>query len=118
LNYPKFKATVHLSYKPVMNNIAEYIEDSRNFAVKHQIKATGMNESVIIRDSARVYGLMYDIEGNTASSLQFYITDSTKHFMRGALYFDARTNIDSLKIVIDFIREDILHLIETAKWKS
>lgn len=118
LSYPKFKATVHLSYKPVENNISSYIEDSRNFAVKHQIKATGMNESVIIRDSARVFGLMYDIEGNTASSLQFYITDSTKHFMRGALYFDARTNIDSLKIVIDFIRQDILHLIETASWKS
>ncbi len=118
LDFPKFKATIHLSYKQVENNISTYLEDSRNFAVRHQIKATGMNESVIIRDSSRVYGLLYDIEGNTASSLQFYITDSTNHFLRGALYFNASPNTDSLKLVIDFIREDVIQLIKTARWKK
>jgi gliding motility-associated lipoprotein GldD len=76
-----------------------------------------MNESVIIRDSSKVYGLLYDIEGNTASGLQFYLTDSTHHFLRGALYFNASPNIDSLKLVLDFIREDVLQLIKTTKWK-
>ncbi len=118
LNFPQFKATVHLSYKVVQNNISTYLEDARSFAVRHQIKATGMNETVIIRDSARVYGLLYDIDGNTASSLQFYLTDSTKHFLRGALYFNASPNTDSLKLIIDFIREDVLHLIKTARWKK
>ncbi len=118
LDFPQFKATVHLSYKKVENNIALYLEDARGFAVKHQIKATGMDESIIIRDSANVYGLLYDIEGNTASSLQFYLTDSTNHFLRGALYFNAAPNIDSLRMIIGFIREDVLQLIKTAKWKE
>jgi gliding motility-associated lipoprotein GldD len=117
IEFPRFKATIHLSYKAVNNNISTFLEDARNFAVKHQIKATGMNETVIIRDSSKVYGLLYDIEGNTASSLQFYVTDSTRHFLRGALYFNASPNIDSLKIVLDFIRQDVLNMIKTTKWK-
>jgi gliding motility-associated lipoprotein GldD len=117
IDFPQFKATIHMSYKKVENNIGTYLEDARAFAVKHQIKATGMNESVIIRDSSKVYGLLYDIEGNTASSLQFYLTDSTNHFIRGALYFNASPNTDSLKLVIDFIRQDVIQLIKTTKWK-
>jgi gliding motility-associated lipoprotein GldD len=88
------------------------------FANKHQVKATGLEETVVLRDSAKVYGLLFDIAGNTASSLQFYLTDSTHHFLRGALYFNAKPNIDSLKIVVDFIREDVLHLINTTRWKN
>ena len=117
IEFPQFKATIHMSYKKVENNIGTYLEDARAFAVKHQIKATGMNESVIIRDSSKVYGLLYDIEGNTASSLQFYLTDSTNHFLRGALYFKASPNTDSLKLVIDFIRQDVIQLITTTRWK-
>jgi gliding motility-associated lipoprotein GldD len=109
LVFPLHKATLHLSYKKVTNTISQYIEDSRDFAVRHQIKATGLNESVIYRDSSKVYGLLYDIEGNTASSVQFYLTDSTHHFLRGALYFNVSPNIDSLKLVVDYLRKDIIH---------
>lgn len=121
LEFPQFKATVHLSYKDVSGpgmNLNRFLEDSRDFAIRHQIKATGLDETVVIRDSAKVYGLVYDIAGNTASSIQFYLTDSTKHCLRGALYFNTVPNIDSLKIVIDFIRKDILHLVQTTKWKN
>lgn len=119
MEFPQFKATVHLSYKAVTDtSLNTYFEDSRDFAIRHQIKATGLEESVVIRDSAKVYGLVYDIAGNTASSVQFYLTDSTNHFLRGALYFNTVTNIDSLKIVIDFIREDILRMVQTCKWKN
>lgn len=119
LEFSQFRATLHLSYKEVTDtNLNQYFEDSRDFAIRHQIKATGLEESVVIRDSAKVYGLVYDIAGNTASSVQFYLTDSTKHFLRGALYFNTVTNIDSLKIVIDFIRQDILHMVQTCKWKN
>jgi gliding motility-associated lipoprotein GldD len=76
-----------------------------------------LDEIVVLRDSAKVYGLVFDIAGNTASSLQFYLTDSTKHFMRGALYFNTKPNIDSLQIVVDFIKKDVLHLINSTKWK-
>jgi len=118
IEFPSYKATIHLSYKTVNNNVADYIEDSHNFANRHQIKATGLEETVIARDSAKVYGLLFDIAGNTASSIQFYLTDSTQHFLRGALYFNAVPNIDSLKIVIDFIRQDVIHLINTTSWKT
>ena len=119
LNFTQFKATLHLSYKEVSDtNLNRFFEDSRDFAIRHQIKATGLDEMVVIRDSSKVYGLIYDIAGNTASSVQFYLTDSTKHFLRGALYFNTVPNIDSLKIVIDFIRKDILHLVQTTKWKN
>ena len=107
INFPKFNAQIHLSYKIVTNNLDTILDQSRDFAIKHQIKATGLDETVIIRDSAHVYGLVYDISGNTASNIQFYLTDSTHHFMRGALYFNAIPNIDSQKVVVDFIRKDI-----------
>jgi gliding motility-associated lipoprotein GldD len=102
----------------VNNDLGKHIENSHYFANKHQIKATGLEETVIARDSAKVYGLLFDISGNTASSLQFYLTDSTHHFLRGSLYFNSVPNIDSLKIVVDFIRKDVLHLINTAAWKK
>ncbi|MCC6369447.1 MAG: gliding motility lipoprotein GldD [Bacteroidia bacterium] len=117
LEFPQFRATVHLSYKPVENNIAKYLDDSHDFANRHQVKATGLDEITILRDSARVYGLLFDISGNTASSLQFYLTDSTKHFLRGALYFNSVPNIDSLKVVVDFLKKDVMHMINTTKWK-
>lgn len=118
LVFPKFNATIHLSYKTINDNIAEYLEDSHNFANRHQIKATGMDEVAVLRDSAKVYGLIFDIDGNTASSLQFYLTDSTRHFLRGALYFNSVPNSDSLKIVINFIKKDVLHLVNTTRWKK
>ncbi|PBQ34150.1 gliding motility lipoprotein GldD [Sphingobacteriaceae bacterium] len=118
LEFPKFKATIHLSYKAVNNDLANHLENSHYFANKHQVKATGLDEVVILRDSAKVYGLLFDIAGNTASPLQFYLTDSTKHFLRGALYFNSVPNIDSLKIVVDFIRADVLHMINSTSWKK
>jgi gliding motility-associated lipoprotein GldD len=118
VNFPRFNAQIHISYKSVTNNLDTFLNDSRDFAIKHQIKATGLDETIIVRDSAKVYGLVYDISGNTASNVQFYLTDSTRHFMRGALYFNTVPNIDSLKIVVDYLRKDILHLIQTFKWKG
>ena len=118
VNYPKFNAQLHLSYKVVNNNLKTYLDDSRDFAIKHQIKATGLDETVIIRDSSKVFGLVYDISGNTASNIQFYLTDSTKHFLRGALYFNSIPNVDSLKIVVDFLRKDIIQMIKTFEWKD
>ncbi len=118
VNFPRYNAQIHLSYKVVTNNLDTFLNDSRDFAIKHQIKATGLDETVIIRDSSQVYGLVYDISGNTASNVQFYLTDSTHHFMRGALYFNVVPNIDSLKIVVDFLRKDIIHMIKTFEWKG
>lgn len=118
LEFTPFKATLYLSYKAVNNNLSTYLDDAHEFANRHQIKASGVEQIAIVKDSAKVYGLLFDIGGNTASSVQFYLTDSTRHFLRGSLYFNCNPNSDSLKIVIDFLRKDILHLIETTHWKD
>lgn len=118
LDFPTLRGTLHLSYKPVNNNIQIYLEDTYTLASKHQIKASGIEEKLVSVDSSKVYGLIYEIGGNAASSIQFFLTDSTKHFIRGAMYFNAPPNTDSIAPVLDFVRRDIYHLIETFEWKE
>lgn len=118
VKYPMYKAQLYLSYGAVNNNLPSYLKDARELAVRHQVKASGLEQQVIMRDSAKVYGLLYDIEGNTASAVQFYLTDSTKNFLRGSLYFNCPPNIDSLQIVINYLRQDVLHMIQTFTWKN
>jgi gliding motility-associated lipoprotein GldD len=115
--FPGYRGTLHISYKEVRDNIAEYAEDSRKLAFKHAVKADAIDERMFINERERVYGILYDIKGNSASSLQFYLTDSSHHFFRGALYFAVQPNKDSLAPVIDYFREDIINLIETFTWK-
>ncbi len=117
IDFPKYKGTIHISYKVVENNIQQYIEDSRTLVYKHTIKADAIKETLYKNDEKKVYGILYDIKGNTASSLQFFLTDSINHFYRGALYFNTRPNKDSLNPVINFIKEDITYLIESFEWK-
>jgi gliding motility-associated lipoprotein GldD len=118
LNFPSFNGTLHLSYKAVNGNIQQYLEDTYTLASKHQIKASGIEEKLIYRDSSHVYGLIYEIEGNAASAIQFYLTDSTKHFIRGALYFNEVPNIDSIAPVLAFVKTDIYKMIQTFEWKN
>ena len=116
IQFPNFNATIHLSYNEVKNNLSKFTEDSRTLTNKHIIKASGIDET-IIANPHHVYGVKFNIEGNTASSVQFYATDSTYHFLRGALYFNVPPQVDSLYPVIRFVEADIDHLIETLKWK-
>ena len=85
--------------------------------MKHISKASGMEEKAIENKSKRVYGIYYDVKGNSASSVQFYLTDSSTNFIRGALYFYAVPNPDSIAPVLSFIEEDVKHLIESFSWK-
>ncbi|HIA37141.1 MAG TPA: gliding motility lipoprotein GldD [Flavobacteriales bacterium] len=125
IEFPKFKGTLHLSYFDMTENLQpnnsnkleKYLEDSRSLAYKHTIKAHSINEEKIERKKDQVHGIIYQIDGlNTASSIQFFLTDSTKHFIRGALYFNVVPRNDSLAPVISFVKSDIYHLIETFKW--
>jgi gliding motility-associated lipoprotein GldD len=118
IEFPQFKGTIYVSYKPVKGNLVEYLEDTRTFVMKHIPKADAIEDSLVSRPDARVYGLLYDIEGSGAASpCQFFVTDSASRFLRGALYFNVTPNNDSLAPVIDFIREDIRHMIKTFRWK-
>lgn len=116
LEIPQHKAEVHLSYKKVENNLRKLTEDSRELAYKHSIKADAIDERIFVNPEKKVYGTIYLIDGNTASPLQFYLTDSTTHFLRGALYIREVPNIDSIRPVIDFLTPDVIHLIETTEW--
>ena|SRR3990172_1018001 len=118
INYERFNATLYLSYKTIINNLDSMLEQSRTLAIQHQQKANAMRESPVMNDSAKVYGLIYEFGGNTASSIQFYLTDSTKNFVRGALYFYARPNSDSLAPVYNFLKEDIYKMIESFEWRK
>ena len=115
--FQKNKAKLHLSYKPVQNNLQALTEDSRELAYKHSIKASAINEKLFINNEKKVYGTIYEIKGNAASPLQFHLTDSTSHFLRGSFYISEIPNYDSLRPVIQFIDDDIYHLIETLSWK-
>jgi len=116
--YPEFKGSVHLSYKEVTANLAELLEDTRLLVMKHIPRATAIRELPVMDPDHHIYGMIYDIRGSgTASPYQFYLTDSTRHFLRGALYFRVTPNNDSLAPVIDFIIQDIDHLMETLEWK-
>jgi gliding motility-associated lipoprotein GldD len=117
LKVPAHKAEINISYKKVDKNLAQLLEDSRTLAYKHSVKADAINERVFVNPEKKVYGTIYMIDGNAASPLQFYLTDSTKNFLRGALYIREVPNIDSLRPVIDFLTPDVIRLIETTEWK-
>ncbi len=119
IEYPQYKATIYLSYKEVdnNNNLSKYINDSREFVYKHTIKADAIIEDVYVNSEKNVYGVKYDIKGDAASNTQFFLTDSTKNFIRGALYFNVVPNKDSLAPVLSYINDDIVHIIETFEWK-
>jgi gliding motility-associated lipoprotein GldD len=118
INFPAYKGKIHLSYKKVDGNLIEYLEDSRQFVMKHIPKASAIDDSLIYDRERNVYGIIYQIEGmGAASPCQFFITDSINHFVRGALYFDVVPNNDSLAPVISFIREDIEHILSSFEWK-
>lgn len=116
LKFPEFKGILHLTYKSLDNDLEKYMEDSRALAYKHTIKAEAISEQVFINPEKKIYGILYEIKGNAASPFQFFATDSTKHFLRGSFYFNVFPNKDSLAPVFEFIRPDIIHLIETIEW--
>ncbi len=118
ISYPQFQGTLYMSYKNVDGNLNKYLEDTRNMVMKHIPKASSIENQQYENDITRVYGLTYTILGVAAASpYQFYLTDSTNHFVRGALYFNTVPNNDSLAPVIDFLKEDINHMIETFEWR-
>ena len=119
LVFSSFNAKVHLSYKPVNNNLASLLEDAHKLVNKHIPKANAINEQLFINEEKGVYGIAYSIKGvDAASPFQFYLTDSTHHFLRGALYFNVRPNNDSLAPVISFLQADIQKLIESFEWND
>jgi gliding motility-associated lipoprotein GldD len=118
ISWPKLHGRVYCTYLPVKGNLDGMIADSYRFASKHEMKASALRRTPLRFPDHNVYGLFYDIEGEAASQVQFYLTDSTNHFFRGALYFDHKPNPDSIAPVLNFVKQDILHFVESLQWKS
>lgn len=119
LFYPEFVAEVHITYKPINNNrdsLRSNIDDAYKLTAKHQIKASSIEETIIQTPSGKFVSIA-ELEGDVPSQFQFYTTDSTKHFLRGALYFRTATDNDSLAPVIDYVKRDIIHSLNTLDWE-
>lgn len=119
LAYPAYNAKLHLSYKEITSDtsLRYFQQDCHRMAYTHAIKAESINERYFHQKESKIFGLIYFIEGNTATSTQFFVTDSTKHFLRGSLYFNQHPDKDSLAPIIDYLRKDIINLMGTIEFK-
>lgn len=120
LSFARFNARLHMTYYDI-NSKNEYqglIEDARTLAFKHTVKANAIDQKIINYPEKKLYGVYYAIEGNTASSVQFFLTDSIGHYFRAALYFNEKPQYDSIQPVVSFIKEDLDRMIDTFKWKN
>lgn len=135
IDVPSFNARIYLSYKTIggrssfkvktdqgykdstsLNTFENLREDAYKITFKHTVKASSIEDSTFITPQG-IGGVFFNVGGNAATGKQFFVTDTIKHFLRGALYFDATPNEDSLGIVYDFLQKDMLHLINTLQWK-
>jgi len=117
--YPELKANVHVTYKRIMNNdelLKEFLNDAYVLTSKHQIKAYAIDEVLTTNPQGNT-AVIVELDGEVPSQMQFTITDSTRNFLRGALYFNTKVHNDSLRPAIEYMKKDILHLINTFDWK-
>lgn len=117
INLGQFNGMLHLSYVVIDNNLADLIAYSVDKVREHQVKASAIQDSMIFIPEQKVYGTFYEFYGNAATPFQFHYTDSTNHFIRGTVYFNASPNFDSIYPVLQYIKTDLVHLIGSNKWK-
>ncbi|HEY9048297.1 MAG TPA: gliding motility lipoprotein GldD [Ohtaekwangia sp.] len=118
--YPALKANVHVTYKSINHNnklLKEFLDDAYTLTAKHQIKAYAINE-VITKTPSGKTAVIAELEGEVPSQFQFTVTDSSKNFLRGALYFNTQVANDSLAPAIEYMKKDIMHMINTLEWKN
>ncbi|SDE53805.1 gliding motility lipoprotein GldD [Riemerella columbipharyngis] len=118
ISYPKMNAYVFMTFFNLKNDLEAHIKESEKMVYKHTIKATSIQTQSFSFPKKKVYGNFYILSGPTASNVQFYITDSTKYFVTGDLSFNTRPKPDSLAPAVDYIKNDLQHLIDTFQWKQ
>ncbi|MBT8259361.1 MAG: gliding motility lipoprotein GldD [Bacteroidia bacterium] len=116
--YPSLKGTIYLTYQSVDNNLEALLTDAQNITQKHTIKADEIVEQPFQSAKNNVFGMFYEVGGDAASQSQFYVTDSTRHFITGSLYFYAKPNYDSILPAAYYLQNDIRHIMETIKWNK
>ncbi len=118
LDYPMMKGSIYLTYKPVTDNLDTLLIDAQKLSYEHVVKADNIVEQPFINDEDGVYGMFYEVSGNAASQSQFYVTDSTNHFVTGSLYFYAKPNYDSILPAAMYLQNDIRRIMESLRWKE
>ncbi len=118
IDYPKMKAKVFITYFPIKNDFDLHVKESEKMVYEHTIKASAIDTKSFNFPDRKVFGNFYELQGPTASNLQFFATDSTKHYLTANLYFNTRPKPDSLAPAINYIKDDLRHLIETLEWKK
>ena len=118
IDFPDFDGRLHMSYKIIgPNQFNKLVEDAFKMTSKHTIKATSIDE-LPVKGGTGVTGFVFDVGGNAATGKQFFVTDSLRHFLRGALYFNSTPNYDSIQPVEQFLYKDMQHLIQTLRWRN
>ncbi|MCR9063642.1 MAG: gliding motility lipoprotein GldD [Cytophagales bacterium] len=120
VRYPELNSLIQFTYKPLngdLNKLSKHIDDAFKLAGKHHVKATSQKEQVVeLKNGKRAVTI--ELEGEVPSHFQFYMTDTSKHYLRGALYLMEPTLNDSLRPVIEYMKEDCWHILETLTWKK
>ena len=118
IHFKGFDGMIHLSYIKMDTILSAYVNYVLDKIDEHKVKATAIYDSVFINNETKVYGTFFELQGNVASPFQFYLTDSTTIFMNGIIYFNTRPNYDSIKPVLNFVREDLYKIMKTTQWSK
>lgn len=118
INYPAMKAKVFITYFPIKNDFALHVKEAEKMVYEHTVKASSIQTKSFSYPEKKVYGSFYELKGQSASNIQFYATDSTRHFVTANLYFNTRPKPDSLAPAVDYIKKDIIHMLDTFEWKN
>ena len=118
LEYPQMKGAIFLSYRPLNNDLDKLIQEAKRFSYEHAVKADNIVEQPFVNTESKVYGSMFEVQGNAASQTQFFVTDSTNHFLTGSVYFYSKPNYDSILPAAAYLQNDIRNIMETLRWKK
>ena len=116
IKYPKLKASIDITYRPIENNLKELLIESEKLVFEHTVKADQISSNDFLNKGKKVFGTVHEITGNAASQIQFHATDSSKHFIKGALFFYTKPNYDSILPAVDYIKKDIATIMESMEW--
>lgn len=118
LEYPQMNGAIFLSYRPLNNDLDKLIQEAKRFSYEHAVKADNIVEQPFVNPESKVYGSMFEVQGNAASQTQFFVTDSTNHFLTGSVYFYSKPNYDSILPAAAYLQNDIRNIMETLRWKK
>jgi gliding motility-associated lipoprotein GldD len=118
LDYPRMKGSLFITYKEVNNDIDKLLMDAQKLSIEHSSKADGILPHPFVNEEDKVYGMYFEVIGDAASQAQFYVTDSTRHFVTGSLYFYTKPNYDSIYPAASYLQNDIKKIMESIRWKE